>query len=625
MSAKDKKRLENFKDGLSATIRAFAHKKDVSVSFKEQDRQDRPRLSDKRYRNALNANVALPHSKKLSADEKSFIRGSADAEGLYLGLHDKVFHTRNRPDDETAGAIYDALEQARYESLGARQMRGVAKNLNEILKAHCLKQGYNKDVLRETTNDADAFYTLARLAFTNNSEMHEADGLVKAWQPHLNKLSNQISLDKLSDTLSSQKDFSRFSKSFLSSLGYLPDDDALPHSETNDKDATEQDDEGKDSADPSRDEESTEKEHKGQDQPQESSDDTEASQDEAEAGLEDSNQEYAAQEDADSHGDAATEKYRPANPSGPIQPSYKIYTTEFDEVIKAQELADPYELQRLRQLLDKQMGGLQSVVSKLATRLQRKLLAQQQRHWVFDLEEGTLDTARLARMVANPSLPMTFKQEEQSEFKDTVVTLLLDNSGSMRGRPIATAALCADILARTLEKCQVKVEVLGFTTRAWKGGKSRDLWQHNGRPTEPGRLNDLRHIIYKSANQPWRRVKNNLALMLKEGLLKENIDGEALAWAYNRLARRAEQRKIMIVISDGAPVDDSTLSVNPANILELDLQHVIARVEQHPDIELAAIGIGHDVSRHYRNAIKINDVSDLAEALIEQLEDLFSE
>ena len=271
------------------------------------------------------------------------------------------------------------------------------------------------------------------------------------------------------------------------------------------------------------------------------------------------------------------------------------------------------------------MGGLQSVVSKLATRLQRKLLAQQQRHWVFDLEEGTLDTARLARMVANPSLPMTFKQEEQSEFKDTVVTLLLDNSGSMRGRPIATAALCADILARTLEKCQVKVEVLGFTTRAWKGGKSRDLWQHNGRPLEPGRLNDLRHIIYKSANQPWRRVKNNLALMLKEGLLKENIDGEALAWAYNRLARRSEQRKIMIVISDGAPVDDSTLSVNPANILELDLQHVIARVEQHPDIELAAIGIGHDVSRHYQNAIKINDVSDLAEALIEQLEGLFSE
>ena len=303
--------------------------------------------------------------------------------------------------------------------------------------------------------------------------------------------------------------------------------------------------------------------------------------------------------------------------------TYAIYTTEFDEVIKAEDLADEDELTRLRGLLDKQLIPMQHLVVKLANRLQRKLLAKQRRAWQFDLEEGYLDSSRLARVVANPTVPLSFKQEKESEFKDTVVTILLDNSGSMRGRPITTAAMCADILARTLERCSIKVEILGFTTKTWKGGKARDLWIANGRPPTPGRLNDLRHIIYKSADTPYRRTRRNLGLMLKEGLLKENIDGEALTWAYNRLAQRGEARKIMMVISDGAPVDDSTLSVNPANVLEHDLRHVINWIEMIGKVDLTAIGIGHDVTRYYSNAITIADVTELGVALVDNLTSLF--
>jgi cobaltochelatase CobT len=303
--------------------------------------------------------------------------------------------------------------------------------------------------------------------------------------------------------------------------------------------------------------------------------------------------------------------------------TYAIYTNQFDEIVKAEDLADPEELTRLRALLDKQLVNMQAVVAKLANRLQRKLLARQQRSWQFDLEEGYLDSARLARIVANPTIPLSFKQEKQTEFKDTIVTILLDNSGSMRGRPITIAAMCADILARTLERCGLKVEILGFTTRAWKGGKARETWIANGRPPAPGRLNDLRHIIYKSADTPYRRARKNLGLMLKEGLLKENIDGEALAWAYNRIAPRLEDRKILMVISDGAPVDDSTLSVNTSNILEKDLRHVIDWIELMEKVDLTAIGIGHDVTRYYHRALTITDADELAAALVDRLEGLF--
>ena len=304
---------------------------------------------------------------------------------------------------------------------------------------------------------------------------------------------------------------------------------------------------------------------------------------------------------------------------------YTIFTTEFDEIIRAEDLAEAEELERLRAMLDQQLTPLQGLITKLANRLQRKLMAQQQRSWLFDQEEGILDTARLARIVANPTVPLSYKQEKKTDFRDTVVTLLIDNSGSMRGRPIAIAAICTDILARTLERCGVKVEILGFTTRAWKGGKARDLWIQAGRPLHPGRLNDLRHIIYKAADAPWRRARRNLGLMLKEGLLKENIDGEALVWAHNRLATRGEQRKILMIISDGAPVDDSTLSVNPSNLLEQDLRNVIDWIETLSQVELTAIGIGHDVTRYYRKALMIADADELANALVNRLSELFAE
>ncbi|MDG2340892.1 MAG: cobaltochelatase subunit CobT, partial [Paracoccaceae bacterium] len=313
----------------------------------------------------------------------------------------------------------------------------------------------------------------------------------------------------------------------------------------------------------------------------------------------------------------------PTSQFSDADPNYVVYTTDFDEEISAEDLAEPVELERLRAYLDQQLEPLKGAVSRLANKLQRRLQAQQNRSWEFDKEEGILDAGRLARVVANPTTPLSFKWEKDTEFRDTVVTLLLDNSGSMRGRPISIAAICADVLARTLERCNVKVEILGFTTRAWKGGQSRENWLNDGRPQQPGRLNDLRHIIYKSADAPWRRVRPNLGLMMKEGLLKENIDGEALEWAHRRMLARTEQRKILMVISDGAPVDDSTLSVNPANFLEKHLRDVIAMVEKRKMVELLAIGIGHDVTRYYERAVTITDVEQLAGAMTEQLAGLF--
>jgi len=313
----------------------------------------------------------------------------------------------------------------------------------------------------------------------------------------------------------------------------------------------------------------------------------------------------------------------PPSPHSEADPDYNVYATDFDEEIAAEDLAEQVELERLRAYLDQQLEPLKGAVSRLANKLQRRLQAQQNRSWEFDKEEGILDAGRLARVVANPTTPLSFKWEKDTEFRDTVVTLLLDNSGSMRGRPISIAAICADVLARTLERCNVKVEILGFTTRAWKGGQSRESWLNDGRPQQPGRLNDLRHIIYKSADAPWRRVRPNLGLMMKEGLLKENIDGEALEWAHRRMLARPEQRKILMVISDGAPVDDSTLSVNPANYLEKHLRDVIEMVEKRKLVELLAIGIGHDVTRYYERAVTITDVEQLAGAMTEQLAGLF--
>ena len=335
--------------------------------------------------------------------------------------------------------------------------------------------------------------------------------------------------------------------------------------------------------------------------------------------------EYPEESDAGESEEASENRPAPSGPADRRGPDYKAYAAKFDEVVNAEDLCEPEELQRLRDYLDKQLQNLSSVVARLANRLQRRLMAQQNRSWEFDLEEGMLDTARLPRIIIDPQQPLSFKREKEMDFRDTVVTLLIDNSGSMRGRPITVAASCADILARTLERCGVKVEILGFTTRAWKGGQSREAWLQAGKPANPGRLNDLRHLIYKPADAPWRRARKNLGLMMREGLLKENIDGEALDWAHQRLVGRPEQRKILMMISDGAPVDDSTLSVNSGNYLERHLRYVIEEIETRSPVELIAIGIGHDVTRYYRRAVTIVDAEELGGAMTEKLAELFAE
>ena len=426
-------------------------------------------------------------------------------------------------------------------------------------------------------------------------------------------------LKNLDSKLEDQAEFAKFARQIISDLGYgdqLGDDpDQLD----------DQDDDSEDDGQEEEDPDST-----GQDDSQE--EDSDASPEDSQEDQQDAAQaqvsmdEMADQELGDEadmpEGDAPIEPPQP-QPISDADPNYAVYETKFDEEIRADDLAEPAELERLRDYLDQQLEPLKGAVSRLANKLQRRLQAQQNRSWEFDLEEGILDAGRLARVVANPTTPLSFKVEKDTEFRDTCVTLLLDNSGSMRGRPISIAAICADVLARTLERCSVKVEILGFTTRAWKGGQSRETWLNEGRPQQPGRLNDLRHIIYKSADAPWRRARPNLGLMMKEGLLKENIDGEALEWAHRRMTARPEARKILMVISDGAPVDDSTLSVNPANYLEKHLRDVIEMVERRRAVELIAIGIGHDVTRYYEHAVTITDVEQLAGAMTEQLACLF--
>jgi cobaltochelatase CobT len=443
--------------------------------------------------------------------------------------------------------------------------------------------------------------------------------VVDLWQPWLKEKLGAGGFKNLAPLLEDQKSYAALTRRMIGQMDM--DAGEPPPAEPED----EGDEESKEQKAPDENSENEEDQKKEQEAPEGADSEPEQEEDQSsDAGAED-RQEEGPNPEADSE-EGGVPQMRPRDSYIPGPDSrYTIYTTSFDEIVDAAALAEPEELDRLRDMLDQQLASLHRLTTKLANRLQRRLMARQQRSWKFDLEEGYLDGARLARMVANPTVPLVYKQETETPFRDTVVSLLIDNSGSMRGRPIAIAALCTDILARTLERCGVKVEILGFTTRAWKGGKARDMWIQNGRPPHPGRLNDLRHIIYKGADAPWRRTRKHLGLMLKEGLLKENIDGEALVWAYNRLAQRPEQRKILMIISDGAPVDDSTLSVNPSNILEHDLRNVITWIEDHSDVELTAIGIGHDVTRYYKKALTIADADELAPALIGKLDELFEE
>ncbi len=611
-------RFEQFKAATAAALRALARKPDVDVSFSATEQAGDSRL--KSPHGAGRARLPLP-DRDISAHSKALVRGDADAKALRLQHHDPVMHNQNTMMDLTAQSVLDALEQARVESIGANEMRGVMQNLNAALEEKCHRLGYHNVSSRDDANMADALHIMARLALTGEPVPPSAQELAVQWVPWIEDHLGPEGFEKLKPYLQDQKAFSQQARLMIEQMEMNAQEEQQEGHSDEDQQAasTEQNPEG---APPDEEEQKDKPESMGGSEGVEAAEDTEDTGEASASGSEDLDDSEVA---SDAEGeDAGMPNHR--RPEGYIagpDSRYHIYTSQYDETVKAEELAEPEELDRLRTMLDQQLTHLQSVITKLANRLQRKLMAQQQRSWHFDLEEGILDSARLARIVANPTVPLSFKQERQTEFRDTIVTLLIDNSGSMRGRPIAIAAMCTDILARTLERCGVKVEILGFTTRAWKGGKSRDAWIQAGRPPLPGRLNDLRHIIYKAADTPWRRTRKNLGLMLKEGLLKENIDGEALVWAHNRLAARPEQRKILMVISDGAPVDDSTLSVNPSNILELDLRHVIAWIESVSDVELTAIGIGHDVTRYYKRAVTIADADELASALTTRLTELF--
>lgn len=619
MSAKDDKKnksIETFKNATASTLRALSGHKDVDVSYAAGEP-----TAGERLRNLKRVRLPLP-DRDMTVDSANQIRGHADARAVRLQHHDSALHLKNAPLDLTAQAVFEALEQARCEALGAQQMKGVADNLHAILDSHCKRSHYERLQTREDSNTADALHVMARLALTGESMPEGAAKLVELWQPWLQDKLGPEGLAALRPLLADQKTFAKQARQIIEKLD-MKVGDANPE-ESDPEDESDEVQPGEGDAETGQDEESEDRQEDDSQQDSDNSIPDDNPQPQEQGGIEELS-------DEDTHGDMDGEE--PGAPRhrrndgyipGPGN-LYTIYTTIFDEIIKAEDLAEPEELERLRAMLDQQLSHLQGLITKLANRLQRKLMAQQQRTWQFDLEEGILDTARLARIIANPTVPLSYKQEKQTDFRDTVVTLLIDNSGSMRGRPIAIAAICTDILARTLERCGVKVEILGFTTRAWKGGKARDLWIQNGRSLHPGRLNDLRHIIYKAADAPWRRARRNLGLMLKEGLLKENIDGEALVWAHNRLAARGEARKILMVISDGAPVDDSTLSVNPSNVLEQDLRNVIDWIETLSQVELTAIGIGHDVTRYYRKALTIADADELAGALVNRLSELFDE
>ena len=599
---------EPLKRSIAGCMKAIARKPDLEITFAS----DRPALMGDKAR--------LPEPpRRLTSQDVAVLRGNADAMALRLACHDAALHRRLAPEGQAARAVFDAVEQARVESIGSRRMKGVASNIAAMLEDRYHRGGKYEDITdRADAPIEDAVALMVRERLTGERPPPAASRIVELWRDFIEDRAGR-DLDGLLKNIESQRDFARSIRELLSSLD-MADDAALnpedeENEEENESDQDQQQGEG----------ESEQEAHGDRAEAEVSEDATDEMEDGATEDADGPTGEMAEEADeADS--EEAAEAWRPPSRHNEARgPDYKPFTTRFDEVIHAEDLCDSDELTRLRAYLDKQLAHLQGVVGRLANRLQRRLMAQQNRAWEFDLEEGTLDPARLPRVVMDPFQPLSFKQEQDTNFRDTVVTLLLDNSGSMRGRPITVAATCADILARTLERCGVKVEILGFTTRAWKGGQARESWLQSGKPANPGRLNDLRHIIYKSADAPWRRARKNLGLMMREGLLKENIDGEALDWAHKRLLGRPEQRRILMVISDGAPVDDSTLSVNPGNYLERHLRWVIEEIETRSPVELIAIGIGHDVTRYYRRAVTIVDAEELGGVMTEKLAELFDE
>ena len=603
---KENSRAEEFKRATASALRAIAEVADVQVAF-----QPGPSgISGKRAR------LPLP-TRALPPAEMAKLRGSADALALRLRHHDDAVHQARMPGRREAKDAYDAIEQARVETIGARHMSGVSANLRAKLTEECEAEGYDRMTRKDQLPISAALALLARERMSGEPAPEPARRILGMWRDGLTPEA-ELALSELNDSQNDQRAFTRAARKLLAALDLAEAEaDAEPDDNNEDgDDGAEQSGQQDNSQDGEGQSESDAESMLGA-QPDEM--EGEAADDE---GAEDADEDAAAAEGDDRPG--GPQQRRDRNPAD-SEAGYRAYTRQFDEEVHAEDLCDADELTRLRQQLDQQLQHLQGVISKLANRLQRKLMAQQTRAWEFDLEEGILDAGRLSRIVINPMLALSYKRELDTDFRDTVVTLLIDNSGSMRGRPITVAAMCGDILARTLERCAVKVEVLGFTTRAWKGGQSREKWVQDGKARNPGRLNDLRHIVYKSADAPWRRSRKNLGLMLREGLLKENIDGEALLWAYRRLLNRPEHRRILMVISDGAPVDDSTLSVNPGNYLEKHLREVIRDIESRNICELIAIGIGHDVTRYYRRAVTIVDAEELGGTMMKKLTELFDE
>src|SRR6185312_12168830 len=547
--------------------------------------------------------------------EAAQLRGAADSLALRLRYHDAAVHAKRLPGGPMARAVFEAVEQARVEALGARRMAGVASNIAALLDEQYRRQGFERVSERTESTMAEAVRLLTREALTREPPPPSARRVVDLWRPWLEgKIGKDIT--ELERMVSDQDGYARATRRLIQDLDL--DLGELEESSSDDNQGQGEESESENQADNG----------------ESASAGAQPSMDGSPADSADADAEEDGEAEADGEmmpGASDDDPGRPGRPGnlprgrGDENAVYRAFNTQADEVVEADKLCDSDELGRLRHLLDQQLSHLQSVIARLANRLQRKLLAKQTRAWEFDLEEGILDAARLSRVVTNPILPLSYKQEQEMAFRDTVVSLLIDNSGSMRGRPITVAAMSADILARTLERCGVKVEILGFTTRAWKGGQAREKWIAAGKPANPGRLNDLRHIVYKPADAPWRRARRNLGLMLREGILKENIDGEALMWAHNRLLGRPEERRILMVISDGAPVDDSTLSVNPGNYLEKHLRDVIAEIEGNSPVELIAIGIGHDVTRYYRRAVTIVDAEQLGGTMLEKLAELFDE
>lgn len=597
--------IDNFKRALSSATKAISGEPELEISFGGDVAgivRDQVMLP------------SLPPAPKPEVIAKA--RGEADGLALRLALHDKAIHAENMPQSGPARQVFEAMEQARIEAVGGRHLSGLGDNLMAALDARATKRGFdNPDIAKDDTSFAEAVGLYAREQLTGRTLPKSTDGIMGAWREEIS-LKAAGRFDDLKTALDDQDQFGKFVQDLIADfeLG-----DEMASSEEDD----DQDDESQENED-----EEQNQDESPQDDQEDQPGQTEVSDADA---MEDENSEPqdmvdaenidGEQDDAEQTPDANAQRPQPTNLPDP----YTVYTTTHDEVIRAEELCDVEELDRLRGYLDGHMKGLSGAISRLANRLQRRLLAQQQRSWTFDLEEGLLDTARLSRVIIDPLSSLTFKEEKETDFRDTVVTILIDNSGSMRGRPIMVAAVTADIMARTLERCGVKAEILGFTTRAWKGGKSFQDWMAAGKPERPGRLNDLRHIVYKAADMPWRRAKRNLGLMMREGLLKENIDGEALDWAFKRLLARPEQRRILMVISDGAPVDDATQSQNKSGLLENHLRMMIDRIENRSEVELVAIGIGHDVTRWYSRAVTIMDVEQLGGAMTEKLAELFDD